>query len=94
MSEFKLDGNNLRNHSGSKIAYIDGNAIRDHHGSKVATIDGRYIRDPHGSKLAEFDGEHIRDSHGSRIGTLKDVEKVIDGHGGISLVALWLLFIR
>lgn len=94
MSDFKLVGNDLRNHSGSKVAYIDGSSIRDSHGSKVATIDGRNIRDSHGSKVAEFDGENVRDSHGTRIGILKDVQKAIDGQGGISLVALWLFFVR
>ncbi len=94
MSEFKLAGNDLRNHIGSKVAYIDGSSIRDSHGSKVATVDGRNIRDSHGSKVAEFDSENIRDSHGARIATIKDVQKAIDGQGGISLVALWLFFVR
>lgn len=91
--DYKFDGSRLIC-KGAKIGSIDGANIRDSHGSRVGTIDGRNIRDAHGSKVAEFDGQNIRDSHGVRIGTMHDVNNAIDGHGGISLVALWLLFVR
>ena len=44
--------------------------------------------------MAQFDGDYIRDSSGSRLGEIKDVHKVIDGVGGMSLVALWVLCVR
>jgi hypothetical protein len=91
--DYKLDGNKLISR-GAKIGHVEGNTVRDGHSGKVGTIDGRYIRDAHGSKVAEFDGENIRDSHGARISTMHDIRKVIDGQGGITLVALWLFFVR
>ena len=91
--DYKLDGNKLIS-KGIKIGQIDGSSIRDGHNNKVGTIDGRNIRDAHGSKVAEFDGENIKDSNGSKIGTMHDVRKVIDGQGGNSLAALWVIFVR
>jgi hypothetical protein len=50
--------------------------------------------DNHGVKLADFDGRDVRDSHGSKIAGIEDVKKMIDGIGGVSLVAMWLFFVR
>ena len=94
MSEFKFDGKVLRSKSGSRVAETDGKYVRDSHGSRIGEFDGKTIRDDHGSRVAEFDGEVIRSSSGSRLGTIADVRKAIDGAGGISLVALWLLVVR
>lgn len=93
MADYKYDGKELRCR-GSKIGVVDGNAIRNSSGSKVGEIDGKYIRNAQGSKIGEFDGQVIRDSNGSRLGTMDDVKKKIDGVGGISLAAIWLLFVR
>ncbi len=93
MADYKFDGKELRCR-GSKVGVVDGKYIRDSHGSKIGEIDGKYLRDSHGSKLAEFDGKVVRDSHGSRIATIDDIKKQIDGVGGVSLVALWVLLIR
>jgi hypothetical protein len=68
--------------------------IRDHHGNRLGEIDGKYFRDNHGVKLADFDGRDVRDSHGSKIAGIEDVKKMIDGIGGVSLVAMWLFFVR
>lgn len=94
MPEFKFDGRVLRNKSGSRVAEVDGKYVRDSHGARVGEFDGKTIRDIRGSRIAEFDGEVIRSSSGSRLGTIADVKRAIDGAGGISLVALWLLMIR
>jgi hypothetical protein len=94
MSDFKFDGKMLRNRAGSRVAEIDGKYVRDSHGSRIGEFDGKTIRDGHGTRLAEFDGEVIRSSSGSRLATIADVRKAIDGAGGISLVALWLLVVR
>ena len=73
---------------------MDGNYFRDRNGNRLGEIDGNYIRDASGNKIGEFDGTTIRDSNGNNIGSIDDVRRVIDGHGGYSLVALWLFFIR
>jgi sporulation protein YlmC with PRC-barrel domain len=93
MSEYKLDGKYLVQR-GSRIGEIDGKYVKDSHGSRVGEIDGKYIKDAHGSRIAELDGQNVKDSHGSRIGTIADVRKEIDGPGGMTVVALWVLFIR
>ena len=41
-----------------------------------------------------IDGTYVRDSSGKRIRTVDDVRKEIDGPGGATLVALWILLIR
>ena len=93
MADYKFDGKELRCR-GSKVGIVDGKYIRDSHRSKLGEIDGKYIRDSHGSKLAEFDGKVVRDGHGKRIATIDDIKKQIEGVGGVSLVALWVLLVR
>jgi sporulation protein YlmC with PRC-barrel domain len=94
VSEYKFDGKDLRDRTGHKIGTFDGKAVRDERGSKLGEFDGKVIRDSHGSKVAEFDGQNIKDPRGSKIGTINDVRKVIDGPGGGSLVAIWVLMVR
>ena len=94
MSDYKLDGNYLRDRRGIKIGRIDGKYIRDGTSTIVGRIDDKYIRDSRSTKIAEFDGTYIRDKRGVKIGTIDDVHKSINGVGGISLVALWILFVR
>jgi sporulation protein YlmC with PRC-barrel domain len=93
MATYKLDGKYIYSRS-SRIGEIDGKYIRDSHGSRLGEIDGNFIRDSRGSRVAEIDGNNIRDSRGSRIGSMDDVRKIIDGPGGIALVALWVLLVR
>ena len=60
----------------------------------MGKIDGKKIKDARGSKLAEYDGKYIKDKYGRKIGEMKHVKADIKGDGGISLVALWLFFVR
>jgi hypothetical protein len=94
VAEFKFDGKVLRSKSGSRVAETDGKYVRDSHGRRIGEFDGKTIRDDHGGRVADFDGEVIRSSSGSRLAIIADVRKAIDGTGGISLVALWLLVVR
>jgi len=93
MANYKFDGKDLRS-QGKKVAYIDRKYIRDARGMKRGEFDEEDIRDANGRKVAQFDGQVIRDSSNARIGTLDDVKEAIDGIGGTSLVAMWLLFVR
>ena len=52
------------------------------------------MKDSRGQRLIEFDGQYIKDNRGQRIGTHDDVLKLIDGPGGMTLIALWVLFAR
>lgn len=93
MADYKIDGKYLRARNGSRLAEFDGKYFRSPHGVRAGELDGKYIRDAKGTRIAEFDGENIR-VNGSRVGTLRDVQKILDGPGGASLVGFWLLFIR
>jgi sporulation protein YlmC with PRC-barrel domain len=92
MADYKFDGKELHCR-GSKVGVLDGKYIKDSNGKKVGEIDGKYIKDSHGKKLAEFDGKVIEIA-GKRIATIDDIKKQIDGVGGVSLVALWVLLVR
>jgi hypothetical protein len=94
MSDYKFDGRWLKSRSGKRIAQVDKDYIKDDRGARVGKVDGKKIKDARGSKLAEYDGKYIKDKYGRRIGGMKDVKANIKGDGGISLVALWLLFVR
>ena len=94
MSDYKFDGRWLKSRSGKRIAQVDKDYIKDDRGARVGKIDGKKIKDARGSKLAEYDGRYIKDKNGRRIGEMKIVKDSIKGEGGISLVALWLLFVR
>jgi len=91
---YKFDGKTLRDPRGNKLAVFDGNVIHDTRGTRLGTIERDSLKDPRGNKLATFDGRDIRDAHGSRIGTMGDIQKEIDGPGGMSLVGLWFLLVR
>ncbi len=93
MADYKFDGEELHGRGG-KVGVVDGKYIRDSHGSRVGEIDGKYIKDSNGRKVAEFDGKVVHDGSGRRIATIDDVRKQIDGVGGMSLVAVWVLLAR
>jgi len=94
MAEYRFDGRELRDKRGQRIGYLDGNYIRDSHSNRVGQIDGKYLRDAHSNRLIEFDGRDIRDSRGSNIASIEDVKKIIEGIGGMTLVSMWILFVR
>lgn len=93
---FKYDGKYLKNR-GSTIANIRENKICKGTGSSViANIKDDEVREGTGSKeLINLRGTDIRSGNGSsRIGTMRDVDKAIDGPGGITKAALWFLFVK
>ena len=96
MSSYKFDGKYLK-HGGTTIANVSGDKIRKGSGgSVVANIKGDKVREGSGgSVLFNLRGTDIRSgSGGSKLATMKDVEKDIDGLGGITLAALWYCFVR
>ncbi len=96
MGNFKFDGKTLKS-GGTVLANVSGNNIRKGSGgSIVANIKGDNVRDGSGGTvLFNLKGTDIRKgSGGTKLATMKDVEKAIDGHGGITLAALWYCFVR
>lgn len=73
---------------------IVGNDIRDVSNRIIARILGSDIRDSINCKLASEFGGEIRDPSNPKIGTTSQAKKEIDGFGGATLAAMWLLFVR
>jgi hypothetical protein len=94
MPDYNFDGTRLRNRSGQKEGEIDRNLVRAWNGAKLGEIEGNNIRDAHGKKVLEFDGKSIKDDTGKKISTLEEIQKTIEGEGGISLVAMWYFFVK
>jgi hypothetical protein len=90
MSGYKFDGTNLYS-SGSRVGAVRGSSIYER-GSRIGELRGNNIYS-HGSRIGELRGNVIY-SHGSRVGTLTDARKAIDGSGGATLAALWLLLVK
>lgn len=96
MSKYKFDGKTLKFGS-TTIANVSGNNIRKGSGSSTqGNIRNDQIRMGSGSSvIANVKGKDIRQGSGSsKIGTLADVDKVIEGPGGITKAALWVLFVK
>jgi hypothetical protein len=72
-----------------------GTELLDGHSHKIATVRGNDILDEHSHKVATVRANDILDEHNHKISTLRDVKKTIDGAmGGVTVVALWLFFVR
>lgn len=96
MAKYKFDGKYLK-YNGSIIANVNGYKIRKGNGSStVANIQGNKVRQGNGSStMLNVSGENIRQgSSSSSIAKMKDIRKLIDGPGGITLAALWYCFIK
>jgi len=90
MSGYKFDGRNLIS-SGSRVGEVRGNDIYES-GSRIGEVRGNDIYS-HGKRVGELRGNDIY-SQGYRVGTLTDARRAIDGPGGATLAALWLLLVK
>jgi hypothetical protein len=96
MSKYRFDGKTLKFGS-TIIANVSGNNIRKGTGSTTeGNIRSDQIRKGTGSTvIANVRGRDIRQGTGSsRIGTMDDVDKAIEGPGGVTKAALWVLFVK
>ena len=95
MTNFKLKGNDLYDSKNHRVATMKGNNLYDSKNHKVATIKGNNLYDSKNHKVATLNGSDIRDSRNHKIASISDAKKAIDGAmGGMSVVALWVCFIR
>jgi len=94
MADFSFDGKILRNSSGQKVGEIDRTSIRAWNSALFGEVDRKNIRDSRGKKVAEFDGKTIKDDLGNRLATVEEIQKAIDGEGGIALAAMWYFFVK
>jgi hypothetical protein len=95
MADFRLDGQKLyNNRTGQKVGEIDRSNIRAWNGARFGEIDRKNIREAHGKKVADFDGKVVKDDQGKKLATIQDIQKAIEGEGGIEMAALWYFFVR
>jgi hypothetical protein len=94
MANFTFDGKTLRNSSGQKMGEVDRTTVRAWNSARLGEIQGQNIRDAHGKKILEFDGKNVKDDMGKKLMTIQDIQKIIDGEAGISLVAAWYFFVQ
>lgn len=93
MARIRLDGNNIYEDY-TRIGSLDGMEVKDSSGLVVGRIRGNNIEDRHYNTIARVEGNDINDNHFNRIGRITDVRHIIDGPGGVSLAAIWVLLIR
>ncbi len=94
MPDYVFDGKRLKKSSGQKSGEMDRNLVRAWNGAKLGEIEGKRIRDAHGKKVLEFDGKTVKDDRGKKVATLEEIQKLIEGEAGISLVAMWYFFVK
>ena len=94
MADYSFDGRWLKNSAGQKMGEVDRNSVRAWNGARLGEIDRKNIRDARGKKVAEFDGKIIKDDLGNKLASVQDIQKAIDGDGGMVLAAMWYFFIK
>jgi len=95
MADFKMTASDLFTSSNHKVATVRGSDIYDERNHKVATVRGNDIYDERNHKVATVRGSDVYDERNSKIASIGDVKKAIDGAmGGVTVVALWLFFVR
>ena len=57
-------------------------------------VDGDEIKDCNNNLIGKANRNDIKDRNYNRLGTLDDARKEIEGPGGTTIAALWLLFVR
>ena len=81
--------------SGHKVGEVRNNGVYAGNGKKVGAIRDESIFAANGRRLASVRNEIIYDAKGRKIGTVEQVRKQIrDAVGGMTVVALWVCFIR
>jgi hypothetical protein len=94
MAEYIFDGQCLKSRFGSRIGEIEGNTVKDAYYKKVGEIDGNTIKDANYNKIAIVENDEIKDAQHKKIWTTDGVQHIIDGAGGITSAALWILLLR
>ena len=95
MYELKIQGNDIKNISGSRIGIINGNDIKDKSGKRIGFVQGKDIKDLSGHRIAYLIGNDIKDITGKSIMKLDQIPKIIDSpFHGITLAAVWIFFLK
>lgn len=90
-----LAGNIIRDQNNLMVARTSVRGILDKNGHQIAKISSNAVFDMNDKKLASISGKSILNSDGRVIGTMRQIRREVEGgHGGVSQVAVWLLFVR
>lgn len=79
---------------GKTIGKISGQNLKDSGGRTLARIDKDKVKDSTGRTIGYIQGDSLKDSTGHTLIKMSDIKKSIDGFGGTSLAAVWLIFVR
>ena len=94
MPAYTFDGQCLKTRFGNRIGEVHGNTIKDAHLKKVGEIEGNIIKDANLNKIAEVKNGEIKDANLNKLWTTDGVQNIIDGTGGLTSAALWVLLLR
>jgi len=99
MATYKFDGSKLK--MGAKtIANVQNTKIYDGTSTAkcLANINGDkiYLGSSRAKCIANIRGDKLYEGYSTakKICTLKDIKKLIDGPGGVTLAALWYVCVR
>ena len=93
MARVRLQGNNVYE-GGSIIGRVDGTDIHDSSGHVVGKIRGEEIQDTHSHTVGRVQGNNVYDGSGRRLCSMSELRNNIDGPGGVTLAAIWILLVR
>lgn len=93
MARVRLQGNNIYE-GGSIIGRVAGTDIHDNLGRVIGKIRGEEIQDTHSHTVGRVQGNNVYDGSGCRIASMSDIRNAIDGTGGVTLAAIWILLVR
>lgn len=94
MSEYKFDGTTMQDRQYRIVARVNGNEIQNEQYQTVGRIDGNEIQNQSYQTIGRVNGTDVEDASYRRLTTLSEIRHVIDGPGGTTLAALWLLFVK
>jgi len=73
---------------------IKGDKMQDKRHRTTAYIKGDKILDERRRTMAYIKGDKILDERRRPVAKMRDIDRAIDGPGGASKIALWLLFVK
>jgi hypothetical protein len=92
---YTMRGSRLYDTHNRRIAVIRGEEIYDSDNQRVATMRGNHLYDSDNNIMMTIRGANIYDAKDTRVGSLSEVQQLIEGGVEKFLsVALWYCFIR
>ncbi len=90
----KIDGNNIRDKSNSRIGSLEGGVVRDKNHNRILTIENQKFKDKNNITIAEIKQSYLCDKSGKKIISLDEINDNIAGLSETDKAAVWLAFLR